>query len=67
MSNLYEQFEDLVEEAITEGFESGLTMFMEGIESDLRNLAMIEEAGGIENVVESVVTEQNTLKRLLRR
>jgi len=67
MATLYDQFEQLVDEAILDGYNSGLELFMENIEAELQNMVAIEESGGIENVIESVVSDNNTLKKLLRR
>lgn len=63
--SVYKKFENLVDEAIIEAFESGLQLFLENIESDLQSLAMVEE-NGLEEVLESIFDDGNLLKKLLR-
>jgi len=64
MSDLYRKFENIVDEAIIEAYESGLGLFLEDVEDRLESLAMVEE-NGVESIIEGIVEERNLLKKLL--
>ena len=49
-------FVELVNEAVDEGFERGITLFMESLESDMSKDAVIEE-NGFDNIVGQLMTD----------
>lgn len=63
---IYKQLDELITEAIVDGFYRGLESFVEEAEQDIVNLMKIEEAGGIEGAIESIFEQKNLLRKLLR-
>ena len=53
-------FQDIALGAIIEGFEGGIQMFMENLEDTLRKDTLIQEAGGVDAVVEKTIQEATT-------
>lgn len=49
------EFVALVNEAVDDGFNRGLNLFMENLEEDLAKSEVIEESGGIDSVVASIL------------
>lgn len=47
--------EDLVDGAIITGFRNGTASFLESLEMDLQNEAVIEEAGDAHNLLQSMI------------
>ncbi len=50
------EFIQLVDEAVDEGFDRGLNLFMEGLEEDLAKSEIIAESGGFDKVVSQMMT-----------
>jgi len=49
------EFVALVNEAVDDGFNRGLNLFMENLEEDLAKSEVIAEAGGIDTVVAAIL------------
>lgn len=49
------EFVSLVNEAVDDGFNRGLNLFMENLEEDLAKSEVIAEAGGIDTVVAAIL------------
>jgi len=49
------EFVKLVDEAVDDGFNRGLTLFMENLEEDLAKSEVIAEAGSVDNVVAAIL------------
>jgi hypothetical protein len=49
------EFVALVNEAVNDGFDRGLNLFMENLEEDLAKSEVITEAGGIDTVVAAIL------------
>lgn len=45
------EFVQLVDEAVDEGFDRGLTMFMESLEEDLMKAELISENGSTDKII----------------
>ena len=50
------EFIQLVDEAVDEGFDRGLNLFMESLEEDLVKSEIITESGGFDKVVSQMMT-----------
>ena len=53
MANL--TFDDIATHAIVEGFSGGLEMFMEDLNTTLVNDTLIQESGGVDNLIEEAI------------
>ena len=53
-------FEDIALGAIVEGFQGGVQMFMEGLEDALRKDVLIQEAGGVDEIIAKTIEEAST-------
>ena len=60
MSDKKVTFENIVDHAIVEGFQSGIQMFMEDLEHTLRNDVLIQEAGDVDALIETTIEEMTT-------
>ena len=49
------EFVALVNEAVDDGFNRGLNLFMENLEEDLAKSEVIAEAGGVDTVVAAIL------------
>ena len=49
------EFVALVNEAVDDGFNRGLTLFMENLEEDLAKSEIIAEAGGVDTVIATIL------------
>jgi len=49
------EFVKLVDEAVDDGFNRGLNLFMENLEEDLAKSEVIAEAGSVDNVVAAIL------------
>ena len=49
------EFVALVSEAVDDGFNRGLNLFMESLEEDLAKSEIIAEAGGVDSVVAAIL------------
>ena len=49
------EFVALVNEAVDDGFNRGLNLFMENLEEDLAKSEIISEAGGVDAVIASIL------------
>lgn len=52
------EFVQLTEEAVDEGYERGISMFMENLEEDLAVNDVITEAGDIDNIISEMFTAE---------
>lgn len=50
-------YENIVDYAIVNGYQSGINLFMEELNQSLYVNAVIEEAGGIDNLVTEMLAE----------
>ena len=58
------EFIQLVDEAVDEGFDRGLNLFMEGLEEDLAKNEIITENGGFDKVVGKMLLESGAVETL---
>lgn len=49
------EFVGIVNEAVDDGFNRGLNLFMENLEEDLAKSEIITEAGGVDSVVAAIL------------
>ena len=49
------EFVALVNEAVDDGFNRGLNLFMENLEEDLAKSEIIAEAGGVDTVIATIL------------
>lgn len=49
------EFAELLDESITRGFESGIDMFLEGLETDLSKAEIMESFGGTKNYINAMM------------
>jgi len=49
------EFVALVNEAVDDGFNRGLNLFMENLEEDLAKSEVIAEAGGVDTVIATIL------------
>jgi hypothetical protein len=49
------EFVKLVDEAVDDGFNRGLNLFMENLEEDLAKSEIITESGGVDKVIASIL------------
>jgi hypothetical protein len=49
------EFVKLVDEAVDDGFNRGLNLFMESLEEDLAKSEIISEAGGVDRVFAAIL------------
>ncbi|MFA7507002.1 MAG: hypothetical protein WCZ11_02065 [Bacilli bacterium] len=49
------EFVKLVDEAVDDGFNRGLNLFMENLEHDLTKLSTIQEAGGVDSLMAAIL------------
>lgn len=49
------EFVKLVDEAVDDGFNRGLNLFMENLEEDLAKSEIIAEAGGVDKAVAAIL------------
>jgi len=50
------EFIQLVDEAVDEGYDRGLNLFMESLEEDLTKNEVIAESGGFDKVISEMMT-----------
>ena len=48
------EYTQLVSETIDDGFERGISLFMENLEADLAKSEVISEAGNVDNVLKAM-------------
>lgn len=48
-------FEDVIDTAIMEGFNDGVYTYIQEVENEIMSTVLINEAGGIENVVSEMM------------
>ena len=51
------EFVELVNEAVDDGFNRGLNLFMENLEEDLAKSEIISEAGGVDTIFAAILED----------
>lgn len=52
------EFVQLVDEAVNDGFDRGLNLFMEGLEEDLAKSELIAEANGVDSLFATILESE---------